>query len=224
MIAGVFATFSRGGFLGLVAAGVLLAWKLGRRNRFAIVGIVVVAVVAALFHLINHAIFKASLFMAAGVIDHETGTRDMRKLNGLWRYLPHTALLAMVAAAAMAGVPLLNGFLSKEMFFSETLVLQHSIAGEIAVPLLATLAGVFAVAYSLRFIHDVFFNGSPIDLPNCSEHKPPHEPPRYMKVPIEILVVLCVLVGIFPQLTVAPLLQAAACHLRTISCTHRPCD
>ena len=80
--------------------------------------------VAGVFHIINHATFKASLFMAAGIIDHETGTRDMRRINGLWRYMPFTGALAMVAAAAMAGVPLLNGFLSKEMFFAETLHLN----------------------------------------------------------------------------------------------------
>ena len=78
------------------------------------------AAVAAVFHIINHATFKASLFMAAGIIDHETGTRDMRRINGLWKYMPVSGTLAMVAAAAMAGVPLLNGFMSKEMFFAET--------------------------------------------------------------------------------------------------------
>ena len=79
------------------------------------------AAVAAIFHIMNHATFKASLFMAAGIIDHETGTRDIRRLSGLYRFMPITATLAMVAAAAMAGVPLLNGFLSKEMFFAEAL-------------------------------------------------------------------------------------------------------
>ena len=74
------------------------------------------AAIAGVFHIINHAIFKAGLFMAAGIIDHECGTRDMRRINGLWHYMPHTATLAMVASAAMAGVPLANGFLSKEMF------------------------------------------------------------------------------------------------------------
>ena len=75
----------------------------------------------------NHATFKASLFMAAGIIDHETGTRDIRRLSGLYRFMPITATLAMVAAAAMAGVPLLNGFLSKEMFFAETLDVHGSL-------------------------------------------------------------------------------------------------
>jgi multicomponent K+:H+ antiporter subunit A len=164
------------------------------------------AAVAGVFHIINHATFKASLFMAAGIIDHETGTRDMRRINGLWRFMPHTATLAMVAASAMAGVPLLNGFLSKEMFFAETLHLTQF--GDVSwiIPLVATLAGLFSVAYSLRFIHDVFFNGKPFNLPKY----PPHEPPRYMKVPVEILVALCLLVGLAPAFTVAGLLAVAA--------------
>ncbi|MCU1716098.1 monovalent cation/H+ antiporter subunit A [Pseudomonas sp. 5P_3.1_Bac2] len=162
--------------------------------------------VAAVFHIINHATFKASLFMAAGIIDHETGSRDMRQLNGLWKYMPMTGGLAMVAASAMAGVPLLNGFLSKEMFFSETLN-QHLLGSfNWVIPAMATLAGVFAVAYSLRFIHDVFFNGEPIDLPKY----PPHEPPRYMRLPVEVLVFLCLVVGMLPAYTVAPLLAVSA--------------
>ena len=164
------------------------------------------ATVAAVFHIINHATFKASLFMAAGIIDHETGSRDMRRINGMWKYMPHTAALAMVASAAMAGVPLLNGFLSKEMFFSETL--QQNLLGSFhwLLPIAATIAGVFSVAYSLRFIHDVFFNGEPVDLPKAK----PHEPPRYMKIPVEVLVFLCLLVGMLPGWTVAPLLAVAA--------------
>src|SRR5690606_35249315 len=96
-------------------------------------------------------------------------------------------------------------FLSKEMFFTETL--QVELMGEFGwiIPFMATLAGVFAVAYSFRFIHDVFFNGKPIDLPKF----PPHEAPRYMIFPMAVLVVLCVLVGVFPNFTVAPFLEAA---------------
>ena len=163
------------------------------------------AAVAGVFHIINHATFKASLFMAAGIIDHETGCRDMRRINGLWKFMPHTAVLAMVASAAMAGVPLLNGFLSKEMFFAEAVGVTTQMRFGWLLPATVTVAGVFAVAYSLRFIHDVFFNGEPINLP-----KTPHEPPRWMKVPVEILVALCLLVGIFPALTVEPILAVAS--------------
>ncbi len=163
------------------------------------------AVVAGVFHILNHATFKASLFMAAGIIDHEAGSRDMRVLNGLWRAMPVTAALAMVAAGAMAGVPLLNGFLSKEMFFAET-VLKEGLPGlAVWLPLGATVGGIFSVAYSVRFIHDVFFNGDASGLP-----KSPHEPPRFMRVPVELLVVLCLAVGLLPAATVGPLLAVGA--------------
>ena len=162
------------------------------------------AAVAAIFHTINHATFKASLFMAAGIIDHEAGTRDIRRLSGLYRFMPITATLAMVAAAAMAGVPLLNGFLSKEMFFAEAAenhvntILDHSL------PYVATLASMFSVAYSLRFIHGVFFGPAPRDLPRT-----PHEPPHWMRFPVEFLVLACVVVGVIPALTIGPFLASA---------------
>jgi multicomponent K+:H+ antiporter subunit A len=162
------------------------------------------AAVAAVFHIINHATFKASLFMAAGIIDHETGTRDMRILNGLFRFMPYTATLAIVAAAAMAGVPLLNGFLTKEMFFTESLIVTQMRGLRPVEPILATIASIFSVAYSARFIH-IFFRGSGEGMP-----KRPHEPPRFMRIPVEALVLLCVAVGVAPGLLVEPILSVAA--------------
>ncbi|WP_269792754.1 monovalent cation/H+ antiporter subunit A [Stenotrophomonas sp. Iso1] len=163
------------------------------------------AVVAGVFHILNHATFKASLFMAAGIIDHETGTRDMRRLGGLRRLMPITSTLAIVASLAMAGIPLLNGFLSKEMLFAEALATGGPDWMRTAVSIAALLAGVLGVAYSLRFVHDTFFGKGPVGLDVV-----PHEPPRWMKVPVEVLVVVCLAVGIAPALTVAPVLHAAA--------------
>lgn len=159
------------------------------------------AVVAGVFHIINHATFKASLFMAAGIIDHEAHTRDIRKLGGLYRLMPITGTLAIVATAAMAGVPLANGFLSKEMFFTEA----ANLGSQWWLPFVATIAGVLSVAYSARFIYEVWFSGSPRGL-----EKTPHEPPRLMRVPVEVLVVLCIVVGIAPALVVGPTLAVAA--------------
>ena len=163
------------------------------------------AILAAIFHIVNHAVFKASLFMAAGIIDHETGTRDMRRLSGLIRFMPVTGSLAIVASAAMAGVPLLNGFISKEMFFAEAADWHNGTWLDNALPYLATLAGIFAVAYSLRFIATVFFGPTATDLP-----KSPHEPPAWMRRPVELLVLVCLLVGIAPGLTLGPVLNLAA--------------
>jgi multicomponent K+:H+ antiporter subunit A len=161
------------------------------------------ALVAAVFHMLNHATFKASLFMATGVVEHETGTRDLGKLNGLRHAMPITATLAAVAAGAMAGVPLLNGFLSKEMFFEESIVVGGSIGMQILLPAIATIGGLFSVAYSLRFIHEVFFGPPAQKLPRT-----PHEP-RLMLVPSALLVITCVLVGVFPAETIGPLLATA---------------
>ena len=163
------------------------------------------AAVAAVFHIMNHATFKASLFMAAGIIDHETGTRDMRRLSGLWKAMPITGTLAFVASAAMAGVPLMNGFLSKEMFFAETVDLSSTPLLDYGLPVAATVAGIFAVVYSLRFSVGVFLGPPARRLP-----LEPHEPVRWMRVPIEILVLLCIVVGIFPQWSIGPALDVAA--------------
>ena len=163
------------------------------------------AVVAGLFHIINHATFKASLFMAAGIIDHETGTRDMRRLGGLFRLMPYTGALAIIASLAMAGVPLLNGFLSKEMFFTEALEVEGHTFMRWGIAAAAVLAGAFGVAYSLRFVHDTFFGAGPVRV-----ERTPHEPPRFMRIPVEVLVVVCLAVGIAPAVTIAPVLHAAA--------------
>ncbi|RCS28624.1 monovalent cation/H+ antiporter subunit A [Rhodanobacter denitrificans] len=162
-------------------------------------------VVAAIFHIVNHATFKASLFMAAGAVDHEAGTRDLRKLGGLRRVMPVTATLALVAAAAMAGVPLLNGFLSKEMFFAETLAGRHGPLLDVLSVVIAVAASAFGVTYSIRFVRGVFFGRMASCLP-----RQPHEPPLWMRVPIGLLALACLLVGVLPARVIGPSLRVAA--------------
>ena len=163
------------------------------------------ALVAGLFHILNHATFKASLFMAAGIIDHETGTRDMRRLGNLRRFMPVTSTLAIIASLAMAGVPLLNGFLSKEMFFAQALDISANDTMRDLMTAAAVLAAMLGVAYSLRFVHETFFGRGPRALEEA-----PHESPRWMKLPVEVLVVACLAVGMAPAWTVGPLLKSAA--------------
>ncbi len=177
------------------------------------------AVAAAIFHIINHATFKAALFMIAGIIDHETGTRDLRKLSGVWQLLPFTATLTMITAASMAGVPLTNGFLSKEMFFTE--LLANLSGGYVVIAaIIATFAGLFAVAYSVRLVHGVFFDG---DLGRNVPNKDAHEPSLGMRAPAILLATLCILVGIIPALMVEPIVNAgtrASTQLSTFEGVH----
>ncbi len=162
------------------------------------------AVVAAVFHIFNHAAFKAGLFLLAGIIDHETGTRDIRILSGLKKSMPVTAVLTLIGCGAMAGVPLFNGFLSKEMFLAETL--GPGLTGVMGwfVPLGAVLSAVFAVAYSIRMLVGVFWGPPAKDLPRS-----PHDPPLGMILSPGFLMAVCVLVG-FSLLFAGPLVHAGA--------------
>lgn len=162
--------------------------------------------VVAVFHVLNHASFKAALFMSAGIVDHETGTRDMRRLGGLFALMPWVGSLALLASAAMAGLPPFNGFISKEMMLEQALQADFWGSASWAIPLLATLGGLCSMAYSTRLVHDTFFGGPPRDLPQPH----PHEPPWGMKAPVLLLVGVALAVGLAPMLLAGPLVRLAA--------------
>ncbi|MEN8934903.1 MAG: monovalent cation/H+ antiporter subunit A [Planktotalea arctica] len=149
---------------------------------------------AAMFHILNHATFKAALFMSAGIIDHEAHTRDIRRLGGLRKLMPITFMIASLAALSMAGIPLLNGFLSKEMMLEEATqtVLFNS---PWLVPALATFGSLFSAAYCFRLIGHVFLGPVRDDYP-----AKPHDPGAGLWLPPAILVVLVVVIGIAPFL------------------------
>ncbi|MFG6081439.1 monovalent cation/H+ antiporter subunit A [Paracoccus litorisediminis] len=201
MLLGAFVALFKHDLKGLLAYSTIS--HLGLITALAGIG-TPLAIIAAVFHIVNHAVFKASLFMAAGIIDHETGTRDMRRLSGLAHAMPVTATLAIIASAAMAGVPLLNGFLSKEMFFEATYVWNNGSPLDNWAPYIAVLAASFSAAYSLRFIVTVFFGPKATDLPH-----EPHEPPALMRLPVFVLVAACLAVGIAPQATLGNWLTSA---------------
>ncbi|WP_141502293.1 Na+/H+ antiporter subunit A [Paenibacillus luteus] len=120
-----------------------------------------VAGFAALFHLFNHSTFKGSLFMVVGIIDHETGRRDIRYLGGLMQVMPITFTIALVGGLSMAGLPPFNGFLSKEMFFAAVNeVSQAGIFGlskiGLLFPIIAWIASIFTFVYCMIFIFKTF--------------------------------------------------------------------
>ena len=149
---------------------------------------------AAVFHILNHATFKAALFMSAGIIDHETHTRDIRRLGGLRHLMPITFGIATLAALSMAGIPLLNGFLSKEMMLEET---THTVLFDAPwlVPALATIGSLFSAAYCYRLIGHVFLGKVRDDYP-----AKPHDPGSGLWGPPAFLVVLVVVIGVAPFL------------------------
>ncbi|MEJ6403484.1 monovalent cation/H+ antiporter subunit A [Yoonia sp. 2307UL14-13] len=151
---------------------------------------------AATFHIMNHATFKCALFMSAGIIDHETKTRDIPSLGGLRFLMPITFVIATIAALSMAGIPFLNGFLSKEMMLEE---MEHTylFGPTWLVPALATFGSLFSAAYCFRFISHTFLG--PRREPESYPAKP-HDPGFGMWGPPGFLVVLVVVIGSAPFL------------------------
>ncbi|MBZ0329932.1 monovalent cation/H+ antiporter subunit A [Halomonas sp. ANAO-440] len=169
------------------------------------------AIVAAVFHILNHATFKAALFMMVGIIDHETGTRDIDRLGALWSMMPLTGTMTILAGSAMAGFPPFNGFLSKEMLFEQSLINSLLGALSVVIPLLVVVAAMLSVAYSVRLIYSLFF--AEPKLTREQKAQPPiqaHDPSRGMLAPGLFLAAMSLLVGLFPMTLAAPLVNAAS--------------
>ncbi|WP_323036590.1 monovalent cation/H+ antiporter subunit A [Pararhodobacter sp.] len=154
---------------------------------------------AAVFHIMNHATFKAALFMTAGIVDHEAHTRNIRLLGGLRKLMPITFMIGTVAALSMAGIPFFNGFLSKEM------MLEAAWNTNTLFAVVATLGAVFSVGYSLRFIVHTFLGPVRDDYPSH-----PHDPGFGMWVAPALLAVMVIVIGIFPQQTVGAFVEVVA--------------
>lgn len=173
------------------------------------------SIIAAVFHLINHATFKGALFMITGTIDHEVGTRDIKKLGGLMTIMPISCTFTIIAALSMAGVPPFNGFLSKELFLTAMFdshkagVFNLSTLGFL-LPVIAVVGSIFTFVYSFKYVHEIFFGEYKADqLP-----KKPHEAPKLMLLPTGILISLVVIFGLFPNILsnsiIAPAVRAIA--------------
>ncbi|WP_323710607.1 Na+/H+ antiporter subunit A [Mammaliicoccus lentus] len=173
------------------------------------------SIIAAVFHLINHATFKGALFMVTGTIDHEVGTRDIKKLGGLMTIMPISCTFTIITALSMAGVPPFNGFLSKELFLTamfdahSAYVFSLSTLGYL-LPIVAIVGSIFTFVYSFKYVHEIFFGEyKPEALP-----KKAHEAPILMLLPTGILTLLVVVFGLFPNILsnsiIAPAVRAIA--------------
>lgn len=165
---------------------------------------------AAIFHLINHATFKGALFMITGAVDHATGTRDTRKLGGLMTIMPISFTLSIITSLSMAGVPPFNGFLSKEAFIESMIKVTHASVFSLntvglLIPIVAIVGSIFTFVYSFKFIVEIFLGDHKPDvLPNKA-----HEASILMNISPAILAGLVILIGLFPSIVSAPLVEPA---------------
>ncbi|KXH80919.1 cation:proton antiporter [Sporosarcina sp. HYO08] len=172
--------------------------------------IFVQATFAALFHLVNHSTFKGALFMVVGILDHELGTRDVRRLGGLMAFMPVTFTIALIGSFSMAGLPPFNGFLSKEMFFEAMLSLRgldlFSLGAWGAIfPVIAWVASIFTFVYSMIIVFQTFFGEHH---PERIE-RPAHEAKPGMLIAPSVLATFIIGIFFFPNLIGDYLLRPA---------------
>ncbi len=164
----------------------------------------VIAIAAALFHLLNNVCYKSSLFFSAGVVQYSTGTANIGHLGGLSRFLPATALLTMLASFSIAGLPPFNGFASKWLIY------QVSLKGGLGAPLFVVLAivAVFISAVTLasfiKFSTALFYGKCITPDPATVKTRIP----AAMMIGQIVLVCLCVLFGLFPRWPLAVIIAA----------------
>jgi len=145
-------------------------------------------VVAAVFHAMNHALFKSALFLASGSLERIAGTRDLSAMGGLARRAPWTTAGTIGAALSIAGVPPFNGFWSKALILLALFTAGHMVIGTIA-----ALTAVLTLITFVRVIRATFFGPLPPRLAKA------HDVPAGMSIPVLGLVALClVTIALWP--------------------------
>jgi formate hydrogenlyase subunit 3/multisubunit Na+/H+ antiporter MnhD subunit len=154
-------------------------------------------IVGGLFHMVNNALYKSALFMTGGAVEYRTGTTDLRRLGGLGRKMPLTFACFLVTAAAISGIPPLNGFFSKELVFGAALDTH-------IVFYIAALAGAFFTAASFLKLGHAAWLGKPGEKAESAK-----EAPWPMLVPMVILAAFCVLFGVYSALPLKGFIEPA---------------
>jgi NADH-quinone oxidoreductase subunit L len=172
----------------------ILAYSTISQLGFMFVAVGVGAYWVGIFHVLTHAMFKGLLFLTSGSVIHALGgEQDVRRMGGLRRVMPITGLTALIGTLAIAGVPLLSGFFSKDAIllytFSSTLLAGH---GHLVLYALLLLTATLTAAYMGRW-YLLVFEGEP--RLSAEARARVHESPRVMTVPLQVLAVLSVLIG-----------------------------
>ena len=162
----------------------------------------------ALLHVVNHALFKALLFLSAGAVIHATGTRQIDLLGGVARRLPYSAAFFLVGAVAICGLPPLNGFVSELMIYLGSFTAIRSF-GPVAGALPALIAPVLALVGGLAVACFVkVFGIAFLGLPRSHAHAAGHEASGGMLLPMGVLSLCCAAIGLAPGIVARPLNNA----------------
>ena len=194
-----FSSIGQVGYI-ILGLGTCLALLPFGTNTEGLLGLAVIGFYGALFHTVNHALFKSLLFLNAGSLLYATGTHDLNRLGGLMKYMPLSALAALVASFSIAGVPLFNGFASK-WILSVAAILGSRHAGYLA------LCGIFAIVTSaltlalfMKFFGLTFLSRTSALVQERAAADAKLEVTPTMQIPQLLLALLCILLGLVPGL------------------------
>ncbi len=157
-----------------------------------------IALIGALFHTINHAIFKSLLFFNAGTMLKATHTQDLNKLGGLMQFMPLTSITCLIASLSIAGVPLFNGFASKWTIYSATILSGHTALILPVCGLLGILTSALTLASFMKFYGIAFLSRASTVVKEEAAKGAKLEAGFFMQAPQVILALACVFFGVFP--------------------------
>lgn len=174
--------------MGFIILGVGAGAYLGYDGAMGLAG--------ASYHILNHALFKSLLFLAAGVFAYQLGELNMYKLGGLWKKMPFTTVATLVGSLGIVGIPLFNGYASKTLLHHALVESyeHHHLFSLNAAEWLFTLASAGTACYFIKFIYLAFFRKPQ------QEYKELHGEPLMMKIGMSILSAAVILIGFFPNL------------------------
>jgi len=194
----------------LLGIGSAALYRVAGFDALAVLGLI-----AALYHTVNHAMFKALLFLGAGAVVHATGTRNMEAMGGLIKRMPWTAACFLVGSAAIAALPPLNGFVSEWLTFLALFqnmrleAIGQNLVFTLGIASLALTGGLamacFVKAFGITFLA----------LPRSDAAAHAHEASRPMRVAMVTLATACVVLGVGPTLVVPAFGSVASAVLRT---------
>jgi hydrogenase-4 component B len=170
----------------------------------------VIGFATGLLHVVNHSIFKGLLFLGAGAVQHGAHSLDFEELGGLLKRMPWTGAAFLIGAAAIVGLPPLNGFISEFLlFYSGFLAVMQpapmiAVAGLLAIVAMGLISGLAAACFAKGF--GVVFLGSP----RSAEAANAHEATRPMRVAMTILAALCIVIGLAAPIIVGALADVVA--------------
>jgi hydrogenase-4 component B len=192
--------------IGIILLGVGAGLVFMSKGLLALAGL---AWAAALFHVLNHAVFKSLLFMGTGAVLSVTHTRNIEQLGGLIKRMPYTAVLFLIGTMAISALPPLNGFVSEWLTFQSLFVLPEAlsgISGRIASAVFVGLLGLTGALAAACFVKafGMFF----LAKPRSTHASSAQEVSGLMLAPMGLLVALCIALGLFPAWPLAILQRA----------------